>query len=110
MQRVFRSKMNRKETKPSGSVKDDYAIVWRIDEDTPMRKCGMEEMVSSRDTISDTSTNLGDKVRPLWLLRSATNLEEDEVNRSGALIKREDGVKMSGMLIGESNSMQGGSV
>ena len=80
------------------------------DEDRPMKRHTIEDRVFSRDTSSSSSKGLGDKVPTPWLLRSATNLEEDEVNNSGALIKREDGVKMSGLLIGESNSMQGGSV
>ena len=48
-------------------------------------------MVSSRDTSSDTSMDLGDKVRTPWLLQSVATLEEDETQSSATLIIREDG-------------------
>jgi hypothetical protein len=87
----------------------DVVPEWSTDEDRPAKRHGIEEMVSSRDTSSDTSTDLGDEVHPLWLLWSVTTLEEDEVQSSGALIRREDGAQSSSVLIGESDYAQGGS-
>jgi hypothetical protein len=65
---------------------------WSTDEDRPTKRCGIEDMVSSRDTNSDTSMGLGDEVHTPWLLQSVATLEEDEAQSSGALIRREDGV------------------
>jgi hypothetical protein len=82
--------MKRKETKPSGSAGVDVVTKWRIDEDRTAKRRGIEEMVSNRDTSSDTSTYLGDEVYTPWMLWSAATLEEDEAHNSVALIERED--------------------
>jgi hypothetical protein len=100
--------MKRKEITPSGSVGVDVVPKWSADEGRPMKRHGVEEMVSSRDTSSETSMDLGDEVHPLWILQSATTLEEDGVQRSGALIRREDGAQSSSVLSRGRNSVQGG--
>jgi hypothetical protein len=101
--------MKRQETTPSGSAKVDTVIEWSTCEDRPTKRRCVEEMVSGRDTNSDTSSNLGDKVCPLWLLQSDTTLEEEEAQSNGSLIRRDDGTQSSSVLIGESDSAQGGS-
>jgi hypothetical protein len=56
-----------KRTTPCGSAKEYVVPKWIINEDRPAKRCGIEDMVSSMDTSSDTSTNLGDEVNTPWL-------------------------------------------
>ena len=70
---------------------EEYVVPeWSTEKDRPVKKHGIEEMVSSRDTSSDTSMEIGDKFHTTWFLRSVATLEEDEAQSNGALIKRED--------------------
>jgi hypothetical protein len=48
--------MKRKETTPGGSAGVHVVPEWSTDKDRPTKRHGIEEMVSSRDTSSDTST------------------------------------------------------
>jgi hypothetical protein len=101
--------MKIKETTPNGSVRVDVVPEWSTDEDRPAKGHGKEEMVSSRDTSSDTSIDLGDKVNTPWILWSVATLEKYEAQNSGVLIRREDGTQSSSLLIGESDFSQDGS-
>jgi hypothetical protein len=59
-----------------------------------MKRCGIEDRVSSGDTSSDSSKGLGDEVtHPLVVAECATTLEEDEAQSSGALIRGKDGTE-----------------
>jgi hypothetical protein len=68
--------MKRKENTSSDSVGVDVVPEWSTNDDRPEKRCGIEEMVSSRDTNSDIIMDLGDKVHPLCMLQSAKKLEE----------------------------------
>jgi hypothetical protein len=50
-------------------------LEWIINNDRPIKRCSIEEMMSSRNTSSDTSTDLGDELCTPWLLRSVATLE-----------------------------------
>jgi hypothetical protein len=54
--------MKRKEIAPSGSGGVDSMMEWSIEENRTKKRCGIEDIMSSRDTSSDTSTYLGDEV------------------------------------------------
>jgi hypothetical protein len=86
----------------------DVVTKWSTCEERPTKRHVVEEMVSERDTGCDISSNLGDEVHPLWLLQSSTTVEEEEAQSSGALIRREDGMQSSSVLIRERNYVQGG--
>jgi hypothetical protein len=64
-----------------------------------MKRCCVEEMMSSRDTSSENSTDLGDEVCTPCILWSDATLEEDETHSSGMLIEREDVIQSSSVLI-----------
>jgi hypothetical protein len=83
------SKMKRNEIAPRDSAGVYVMPAWIMDEDRPAKRHGIEEMVSSGDASSDTSTDLGDEVLTPWILRSAATLEEYEAQSCGALIRRD---------------------
>jgi hypothetical protein len=66
--------MKRKGTTPGSSVEEYVVPEWSTDEDRPTKRHGIEDMVSSRDTSSDTSKGLGDEVHTPWLLQECHNL------------------------------------
>jgi hypothetical protein len=45
---------------------------WITDKDRISKRHGIEEMVSGRDTSSDSITNLGEKFHPLCVVRNLT--------------------------------------
>jgi hypothetical protein len=68
------SKIKRKETALGGCGGENFLLEWRTDDDMPSKRHGIEEMVSSRDISSDTSTDLDDEFFTPCMLRSATTL------------------------------------
>jgi hypothetical protein len=73
----------------------------RAYEDTPMKRGGILDRVSSGDIGSSSidgasSKGLGDEFHTPWLLQSVATLEEYEVQRCGALIGEDDGAHNSG--------------
>jgi hypothetical protein len=71
-----------------------------MDEDMLAKRSGIEDKVSSRDTSSDTSKGLGNKVDTPWMLHSFTTLEEYEAQSSGAMIRGKNGMQSGSAPIG----------
>jgi len=100
--------MKRKGTALGSSVEEYVVLEWSKYEDRPTKRHGIEDMLSSGDTNSNTSMGLGDEVHTPLLLWSDTTLEEYETHRS-ALIRGEDGMQRICFLLGEEDSVQSGS-
>jgi hypothetical protein len=90
--------MKRKETTPSGSAKEYVVLKWSTTEDMPVKRCDTKDRVSCGDTSSDTSKSLGEEVHTPWLFWSVANLEEDEAQSSGVLIRGKYGAQSSSLF------------